>query len=160
MISSMRFTQATASRTVGTVLDPYRIQEAERAALGIPPLPLTPAQVTAVIEALHAPVGDQTAGLVGLLTHRVCPGVADGAQVKARFLTAITRGEDACPALGARDAVRLLGTMLGGYNVAPLVELLDDDSLGADAAAQLASMLLVFDAFHDVAERAQHGNPH
>ena len=159
-MQSMRFTQDGPVRTIRCMLDIYRTEAAERAAIGIPPLPLTAAQVIGLIRQLTAGTGAETLTLLDLLTHRVSPGVDDAAAVKAEFLATVARGEISAPPIGAPDAVALLGTMLGGYNVAPLVELLDNPSLGGVAAAQLAGTLLVFDAFHDVAARAQQGNPH
>jgi aconitate hydratase 2/2-methylisocitrate dehydratase len=141
------------------VLASYRILAAERAALGIPPLPLGAAQTADLTASLEAPDGPDTASLVQLLTDRVPPGVDEAAQVKARWLAAIARGERRSPAISDTAAVRLLGTMLGGYNVAPLVELLDSETLGALAGEQLARTLLVFEAFNDVVERADGGNP-
>ena len=146
----MRFTQDGPVRTIRCMLDIYRTEAAERAAIGIPPLPLTAAQVIGLIRQLTAGTGAETLTLLDLLTHPVSPGVDDAAAVKAEFLATVARGEISAPPIGAPDAVALLGTMLGGYNVAPLVELLDNPSLGGVAAAQLAGTLLVFDAFHDV----------
>src|SRR5580658_5053119 len=102
------------------MLDEYRIHEAERAALGIPPRPLSAAQTESVVAALTAPP-DEAGPLLGLLTNRVSPGVGEAAEVKARFLAGVTRGVPACPSLDPAAAVRLLGTMLGGYNILPLV---------------------------------------
>jgi aconitate hydratase 2/2-methylisocitrate dehydratase len=142
------------------MLQEYRTHVAERQAQGIPPKPLTAEQVTALVALCKAPPAGEEAFLLELLTERVPAGVDDAAYVKAAFLTAITKGEAQSPLLDARRAVELLGTMLGGYNIVPLVELLDDASLGALAAAQLEKTLLMFDAFHDVADRAKKGNVH
>ncbi len=141
------------------MLADYRILETERLAHGIPPLPLTAGQTAQLTESLEVPTGPETDSLVELLTHRVPPGVDEAARVKAGWLAAIARGERRSPAVTDSAAVRLLGTMRGGFNVAPLVALLDTDSLGAQAADELAHTLLVFDAFHDVADRAERGNP-
>ena len=140
------------------MLETYRQHVAERARLGLPPLPLTAAQVAALVELLKNPPADETDTLLELFTNRVPPGVDEAAYVKAAFLAALAKGEAKCRAISPARAVELLGTMLGGYNIGPLVDLLDDGELGAAAAAQLKHTLLVFDAFHDVRERAQNGN--
>ncbi len=142
------------------MLEAYREHAAERAALGIPPLPLNAEQVTALVELLKSPPAGEEEFLVDLLVERVPPGVDDAAYVKAGFLAALARGETASPLIDRERAVELLGTMLGGYNIAPLVELLDDDALGATAAEQLKHTLLMFDALHDVADKAEAGNDH
>ena len=92
------------------------------------------------------------------ITNRVPPGVDEAAYVKAGFLSAIAKGEAQSPLISKQRATELLGTMQGGYNIATLVELLDDAELGAVAAEQLKHTLLMFDAFHDVAEKAKAGN--
>ncbi len=134
-------------------------ESADRAALGIPPRPLDGAEVEDLIAALRLAPATEAISLVRLLTDRVPPGVDEAARVKAGFLAAIARGTASCPAISPSDAVALLGTMLGGYNVAALVELLDHPDLGPLAAEQLAGTLLVFDDFHDVAGLAEGGNP-
>jgi aconitate hydratase 2/2-methylisocitrate dehydratase len=139
------------------VLDNHHLDEGQRAALGLPPLPLTAAQVTALVAALATADRRRGRPLVEQLAHRVAPGVDDAAGVKAAFLAAVARGTAAVPALSAARAVELLGTMLGGPNVAALVDLLDHPDLGEVAAEGLARTLLVFDAFHDVVERAHRG---
>jgi len=98
--------------------------------------------------------------LVTLLTYRVPPGVDDAAKVKASFLSAVAHGDVACPLISDVKATQLLGTMLGGYNVKPLIDLLDRPSVATEAATGLKSTLLMFDAFHDVAEKATAGNAH
>ncbi len=142
------------------MLEAYRAHVAERAALGIPPLPLSKQQTQQLIELLQNPPPGEEAFLVDLITHRVPAGVDDAAQVKAEFLAKVGAGKAACPLLSRAKAVELLGTMLGGYNVKPLIELLDDQEVGAVAAAGLKKTLLMFDAFHDVAEKAKAGNVH
>src|SRR5690606_2955734 len=96
--------------------------------------------------------------LLDLLTHRVPAGVDDAAKVKASYLAALAFGSEKNPLISRERATELLGTMLGGYNVAPLVQLLDDAAVGGIAAAALKNTLLVFDAFHDVQEKAKAGN--
>ncbi len=140
------------------MLDTYRQHVAERAALGIPPLPLSAKQTADLIELLKNPPAGEEAFLVDLITHRVPAGVDDAAKVKASYLAAVAFGKETCPLIDQRKATELLGTMLGGYNIGPLIELLDDAQLGEIAAAGLKKTLLMFDAFHDVKEKAEKGN--
>ncbi|MBW8375774.1 bifunctional aconitate hydratase 2/2-methylisocitrate dehydratase [Stenotrophomonas sp.] len=140
------------------MLEAYRHHVAERAALGIPPLPLSAQQTADVIELLKNPPAGEAEFLLELLTHRGPAGVDDAAKVKASYLAAIALGSEVNPLITRERATELLGTMLGGYNVAPLVQLLDDATVGAIAADALKNTLLVFDAFHDVQEKAKAGN--
>ena len=140
------------------MLEAYRQHEAERAAQGIPAKPLSPEQVASLIEQLQNPATGDEATLVDLLANRVPPGVDEAAYVKAGFLSAVAKGEQQCALISSEQAVQMLGKMLGGYNIATLVELLDDATLAAQAAEQLKHTLLMFDAFHDVAEKAAGGN--
>ncbi len=140
------------------MLEAYRQHVAERAEQGIPPLPLDAAQVADLVELLKNPPAGEEQTLLELITDRVPPGVDEAAYVKAGFLAAIARGEASSPLIDKKHAVELLGTMLGGYNIQPLIELLDDGDLGELAAEQLKHTLLIFDAFHDVAEKAAAGN--
>ncbi|MCG6862025.1 MAG: bifunctional aconitate hydratase 2/2-methylisocitrate dehydratase [Chromatiaceae bacterium] len=140
------------------MLEAYRQHVAERAEQGIPPLPLSAEQVADLVELLkNPPVGEEDT-LVELLTDRVPPGVDEAAYVKAAFLAAVAKGEASSPLIGKQRAVELLGTMLGGYNIQPLIDLLDDKELGGLAGEQLKFTLLMFDAFHDVKEKADAGN--
>ncbi|ARN20479.1 bifunctional aconitate hydratase 2/2-methylisocitrate dehydratase [Piscinibacter gummiphilus] len=140
------------------MLQAYRQHVAERAALGIPPLPLSAQQTAELIELLKAPPAGEGAELVQLLTHRVPAGVDDAAKVKASYLAAVAHGTEACSLISREQATQLLGTMLGGYNISPLVDLLDDAAVGAVAAEGLKKTLLMFDQFHDVKEKADKGN--
>jgi aconitate hydratase 2 / 2-methylisocitrate dehydratase len=140
------------------MLEAYRKHVDERAAQGIPPLPLDAAQANELVALLKEPPAGEEDTLLALLTDRVPPGVDEAAYVKAGFLAAVSKGETACPLIDRRRAVELLGTMLGGYNIQPLIDLLDDPELGALAGEQLKFTLLMFDAFHDVEERARAGN--
>ena len=142
------------------MLQAYRQHAAERAALGIPPLPLTAAQTAELIELVKAPPAGEGSFLLDLLTHRVPPGVDDAAKVKASFLAAVAHGDLAVGLIGKAKATELLGTMVGGYNVHPLIELLDDADVAGVAAAALKKTLLMFDFFNDVAEKARSGNLH
>ncbi|MBL0085596.1 MAG: bifunctional aconitate hydratase 2/2-methylisocitrate dehydratase [Ideonella sp.] len=140
------------------MLQAYRQHVAERAALGIPPLPLTAQQTAEMIELVKAPPAGEEAFLLDLLTHRVPPGVDDAAKVKASFLSAVAHGDLAVKLVSKAKATELLGTMVGGYNVKPLIDLLDDPDVAGVAAAALKKTLLMFDFFHDVAEKAKAGN--
>ncbi len=140
------------------MLEAYREHVEERATQGIPPKPLSPEQVAELVELLKAPPAGEEETLLTLISERVPPGVDEAAYVKAGFLSAVAKGETQCPLIDAEAAVRLLGNMLGGYNIETLVSLLSDDALGAVAAEQLKHTLLMFDAFHDVEELAKAGN--
>ena len=140
------------------MLDAYRQHVAERAALGIPPLPLTAQQTADVIDLLKNPPAGEEQFLLDLITNRVPAGVDDAAKVKASYLAAVAFGTEKNALIPRARATELLGTMLGGYNIHPLVELLGDAEVGIVAANALKHTLLMFDAFHDVQEKAQQGN--
>ncbi|WP_027157271.1 bifunctional aconitate hydratase 2/2-methylisocitrate dehydratase [Methylobacter luteus] len=140
------------------MLDQYRKHVEERAAEGIVPKPLNAEQVAGLVELIKQPPAGEEAFLLDLLANRVPPGVDEAAYVKAGFLAAIAKGEVISPILDAARATELLGTMLGGYNIAPLIELLDNKALAPIAAKALSHTLLIFDAFHDVQEKAEAGN--
>jgi aconitate hydratase 2/2-methylisocitrate dehydratase len=140
------------------VLEAYREHVAERASQNIPPKPLNAEQVAALLELLKSPPAGEESYLLELISDRVPPGVDEAAYVKAGFLSAIARGEAESPLIDKRKAVALLGNMHGGYNIETLVSLLADSELGALAAGELKHTLLMFDAFHDVAELAGGGN--
>jgi aconitate hydratase 2/2-methylisocitrate dehydratase len=140
------------------MLEAYRAHVAERAEQGVPPLPLSADQVNGLVELLKNPPAGEEDTLMDLLINRVPPGVDDAAYVKAAFLAAVAKGEAASPLVNKEKAVELLGTMLGGYNIQPMIDLLDDADLGGLAAEQLKYTLLMFDAFHDVNEKAKAGN--
>ncbi len=140
------------------MLQEYRKHVEERAAQGVPPKPLDAAQTAALVELLKNPPAGEEAYLVDLLENRVPAGVDEAAYVKASFLAAVTKGEVSTPLVSQVRAVELLGTMLGGYNVQPLIAALDNDATSEAAAKALSHTLLMFDAFHDVAEKAKAGN--
>jgi len=141
------------------MLQAYRQHVAERAALGIPPLPLDAQQTAALIELIkNPPAGENPAELLDLLAHRVPPGVDDAAKVKASFLAAVAHGELQVKLIDKAKATELLGTMVGGYNVHPLIELLGDPQVAQIAADGLKKTLLMFDYFNDVADQAKAGN--
>ncbi|MBS0445957.1 MAG: bifunctional aconitate hydratase 2/2-methylisocitrate dehydratase [Proteobacteria bacterium] len=142
------------------MLNAYRLHVAERAALGIPPLPLSAQQTADLIELLKTPPAGEEAALVELITYRVPAGVDAAAKVKASWLAAVAHGSETCTLIDRRRATELLGTMLGGYNIGPLIELLDDEAVAAAAADALKKTLLMFDQFHDVKAKADAGNAH
>ncbi len=139
------------------MLNAYRSHVAERAAQGLPPLPLSAEQTAALVELLKAPPAGEEQALADLLENRVPAGVDQAAYVKAAFLADVAQGKASSPLVSREKAVQLLGTMLGGYNVGPLVDLLDGDMAG-HAVAALSKTILMFDAFHDVAEKMKAGN--
>jgi aconitate hydratase 2/2-methylisocitrate dehydratase len=140
------------------MLNAYRQHVAERAALGIPALPLSAQQTAELIELLKNPPAGEETFLVDLIANRVPAGVDDAAKVKASYLAAVAFGTEKCALISREKATELLGTMLGGYNIHPLIELLDDAQVGAIAGEALKKTLLMFDAFHDVKDKADKGN--
>ena len=136
----------------------YRNHVAERAAAEIPPLPLSADQAKEVCELLQAPTAGEGDELLTLLSQRISPGVDPAAAVKADYLSRVARGEVTSPLIDPKEAVRLLGTMLGGYNLTSLIDFLKDPALAETAAEALGHTLLVFDAYHQVMEMAQAGN--
>ncbi len=140
------------------MLEQYRNHVAERAAEGIVPKPLSADQVASLIELLKNPPAGEEAFLLDLLANRIPAGVDEAAYVKAAFLSDVAKGQTTCVLVSREEATRLLGTMLGGYNIPSLVELLDDAQVGPVAAGALKNTLLMFDAFHDVEEKRQAGN--
>ena len=140
------------------MIDAYLAHEKERAAQGIPALPLTPEQTSELCTLLQKPPKGKEKFLLNLLTERVSPGVDPSAKVKAEFLAGIVTGALKSPLVDAKAAIQLLGTMIGGYNVAPLVAALKDKKLADDAAKALSHITLVYDAFDEVAVLAKAKN--
>lgn len=140
------------------MLKQYRDHVAERAAEGIPPKPLSPEQVTDLVELLKNPPAGEEEFLFELISERVPPGVDEAAYVKAGFLSALIKGEVESPVINKEQAVKLLGNMHGGYNIVTLVDLLDDSQLAELAGEELKHTILMFDAFHDVEEKMKNGN--
>jgi len=140
------------------VLAQYRSHVTERAENGVVPQPLNAEQVSAIVELIKQPPAGEEEFILDLITHRVPAGVDEAAYVKAGFLAAVAKSEVQSPILNAERATELLGTMLGGYNIEALVDLLDKPALAPIAVKALSHTLLVFDAFHDVQEKAQAGN--
>ena len=141
-----------------SLFEAYRKHAAERAALGIPPLPLNPEQVTALVFFLRNPPKGEETFLMELLTDRVPPGVDESARIKADFLGGVASGKDKSPLISRQKATELLGTMLGGYNVRILIPLLGDPTVGSAAAESLKKTILVFNAIKDVQALAAKGN--
>ena len=143
------------------MLEAYRQHVKERAALGVAPKPLDAQQTAELVELLKNPPAGEAAFLLDLISQRVPAGVDQAAYVKAGFLAALCKGEVECPLIDRVRAVELLGTMLGGYNIQALIDCLDEEAPLAEAAVRaLAHTLLMFDAFHDVREKADAGNAH
>lgn len=140
------------------MLEAYRKHVEERAAEGVVPKPLDAEQVAGLVELLKNPPQGEESFILDLLENRIPPGVDEAAYVKAGFLTAVAKSEVASPLVSREKAAELLGTMQGGYNIAPLVEFLDDDALAPIAVKALSHTLLMFDAFYDVEEKAKAGN--
>jgi aconitate hydratase 2/2-methylisocitrate dehydratase len=139
------------------MLQEYREHVAERAAQGVTPKPLDAEQVVQLVELVKNPPQGEEALILELFTHRVPAGVDGAAYIKAGFLSAVAKGEASSPILSAEYATELLGTMLGGYNIQPMIDLLESE-LADTAANGLKKTLLMFDAFFDVKEKAEAGN--
>ncbi|CAK6686658.1 bifunctional aconitate hydratase 2/2-methylisocitrate dehydratase [Synechococcus sp. CBW1107] len=152
---------ASSSPDPASVLSSYRAAAAERQALGVPPLPLNAAETQALTELLAAPPAGEEAFLLHLLSERIPPGVDEAAYVKAGWLSGVAQGSVSSPLVSPVEAVQLLATMIGGYNVGALIELLssDDSTIAETAAEGLSRTLLVYDAYHDVFELAER-NPY
>lgn len=140
------------------MLEAYRAHVAERATLNIPPQALNAEQTAALVELIKNPPKGEEAFLVELISDRIPPGVDEAAYVKAAFLNAIVCGEATSPLIDKQHAIKLLGNMHGGYNIETLVAALDNAELAPLAANELKHTLLMFDAFHDVEEKAKAGN--
>jgi len=141
-----------------SVLDDYRQQTEERALEGIVPTPLTADQVSELVELVkNVPAGEEEY-ITSLLESRIPPGVDEAAYVKASFLASVAKGDVTSPILSQKRAIELLGTMMGGYNITPMIDALDDPELADTAVDQLANTLLMFDAFYDVEAKAKDGN--
>ncbi len=142
------------------MLNDYRKHVETRAAEGIFPQPLSADQTAALVELLKQPPSGEEDFIMALLSDRVPAGVDEAAYIKAGFLAAILKGDASSPLIDKQKATQLLGTMLGGYNIEPLINALDDDEIAATATTALSHTLLMFDAFHDVKEKADNGNAH
>ena len=136
------------------MIDAYRKHVAERAQEGVPPLPLNAEQTEQLVELLQNPPANEGPFLLDLITNQVPPGVDDASKVKAVFLTQVAKGEVSSSLIDRKKAANLLGTMIGGYNVQPLIDLLDDAELADEAVASLSNTLMVYDAFQVLADKA------
>lgn len=139
-------------------LEDYQKHVEQRKAAGVVPLPLNAEQTAQLIELLKAPAGQNTEYLMDLFENRIPAGVDEAAYVKASFLSAVVAGDVSSPLISKQRALELLGTMQGGYNIEPLVKALDNPELAPLAVKALSHTLLMFDSFHDVADRAKAGN--
>ena len=141
------------------MLEAYFKHVQERSAQGIPPRPLSPDETEEVCRLLENPPPDKADFLRDLLTNRVSPGVDSAAKVKAEWLGQLATGAIRSPALAREEAIRLLGTMLGGYNTGPLTALLEDETLAKHAAQALKGVILIYGGF-DVISRLAKSNGH
>ena len=136
------------------MLTEYQKHVEERAQEGLPPLALDAVQVSALVELLKLSTLENSEHCLELLIHRVPPGVDQAAYVKAGFLADVAAGNLVCPFINPIRATELLGTMMGGYNIQPLIDLLDKPETAATAEKALSRTLLIYDAYHDVVEKA------
>jgi aconitate hydratase 2/2-methylisocitrate dehydratase len=140
------------------VLEAYRQHAEERAKEGLPPLALNAKQVADLVELIKNPPAGEEEFIVDLLVNRVPPGVDQAAYVKAAFLADVAEGKISVSSIDRSRATFLLGTMLGGYNIEPLIRLLDDEATADEAVQALSNTLLIYDALHDVKVKAEQGN--
>ncbi len=140
------------------MIEAYLQHEAERNAQGLPALPLNPAQAKDLCALLVNPPAGKEAFLLNLLKERISPGVDPAAEVKAAFLAQIINGEVSSPLVSKVEAVQILGTMMGGYNIKPLVATLGNAELADAAASALSGMVMIYDAFDDVFALSKAGN--
>ena len=141
------------------MLNDYQHHLEQREQEGLPPLPLDSEQVTALVELLKRAKNNESEYLLSLLIHRVPPGVDQAAYVKAGFLSDVAKGNTLCESIDKVKATQLLGSMMGGYNIQPLIDLLDEDDTADAAEKALSTTLLIYDAFHDVVDKAS-SNPY
>ena len=143
-----------------SLVEAYKAHTEERAKLGVPPLALTAEQTAELVELLKADPIVEEDYLLDLLKNHVPPGVDDAAYVKAAFLNAILVGDAHCKAIDKVDAIKILGAMMGGFNVGPLVEALKSEhvEVAQAAADELKNTILVYDAFNDVKDLMDEGN--
>ncbi len=137
------------------MLESYFKNESERKLQGIPPLPLNPDEVQEVCQLLKNPPEGKEEILLNVLSNRVAPGVDPSAKLKAAWLTRVAKGDTSSPVLSRKKAVFLLGTMLGGYNVEPLLSLLEDSELAGEVAESLKKTILIYSTFDKVVEMAK-----
>jgi len=138
----------------------YKAHTEERAKLGVPPLALTAEQVADLVELLKVSPIVESDYVLNLFENKIPAGVDDAAYVKAAFLNDVVQGNVSCDAIDASHACVILGKMLGGFNVTPLVEALKIEAIAEVAATQLKNTLLVYDSFNDVKALMDAGNTH
>ncbi|MGM0623298.1 MAG: bifunctional aconitate hydratase 2/2-methylisocitrate dehydratase, partial [Campylobacterota bacterium] len=138
----------------------YKQHTEQRQKLGVPPLPLTQEQTTQLVGLMQQDNLSDGEYLLELFKNHISPGVDDAAQVKAAFLNDIIQDKTTCSLIDKKEAIKILGTMLGGYNVDPLVNALKVEEVAADAAHELENTLLVYDSFNDVKDLMDAGNEH
>jgi aconitate hydratase 2/2-methylisocitrate dehydratase len=141
------------------MLESYFKHEAERQKQGIPPLPLNPEETQEVCKQLENPPADKEELLLNLLRNRVSPGVDPSAKVKAAWLTKVAKGEISSQPLSKTEAVFMLGTMLGGYNIEPLLDFLEDREIAEESTKALKQIILVYSAFDKIVEMSK-SNPY
>lgn len=141
-----------------SIITEYKKHTTEREALGVPPLALTAEETVELIELLKADSLKEADYLMDLFENHVNPGVDDAAYVKAAFLNDVVQGKASSSVISREKAIEILGTMLGGFNVKPLVEALKIDALASLAADQLKNTILVYDSFNEVKELMDAGN--
>jgi len=134
------------------MIQAYRKHTNERQEKGLPPLPLTPTQTQQLCKLLEMPPAGEENYLLDLLVHHISPGVDPAAEIKAEWLNRIATGETTSPVVSPADAVGYLGTMLGGYNIEPLIALLSNDALGDLAATALKHTVLIYNAYDRIVE--------
>ena len=157
-VSRLALARSWGNRCASTFMTEYQAHVKERADEGIVPTPLDAAQAAGLVELMQSPPADEADELYHLLSQRIPPGVDEAAYVKASFLAAVAKGEATSPLVSKVRAIELLGTMMGGYNIVPMVEALKDAELAPAAVEGLSKTLLMFDAFYDVQELADGGN--
>eukprot|EP01060_Flectonema_neradi_P015375 TRINITY_DN219_c0_g2_i1.p1 TRINITY_DN219_c0_g2~~TRINITY_DN219_c0_g2_i1.p1 ORF type:complete len:878 (+),score=244.36 TRINITY_DN219_c0_g2_i1:60-2693(+) len=153
----LTFSRLTARRwkNWGAFAEAYKKHVDERSALGLPPLPLNEAQVQELVEVVKSPDNKDIPEVMALMRERIPAGVDDAARHKAAYLANVAKGSEENNFFSRVEATEMLGEMQGGFNVAPLIDLLDDDVCGDAAAKALMRTILVFDAFHDIAEKSK-----
>jgi len=134
------------------IMDEYLEHASQRKSSGIPPLPLNPRQTQAVCQLLQSPPSGEENFLMELFKNRISPGVDPAAQVKADFLGKVLNGDSSSPLFDKKEAIRILGTMMGGYNIKYLIDALKEEELAEEAVKVLSHITLVYDSFEEVLE--------
>jgi len=140
------------------MLDKYFKYAEKRRNLGIPPKPLSIGDTVLICQGLEDSLTDDKEGLIDLLRTRVNPGVDPAAKIKSEWLYSVAKGIKKSPVIDREEAVAMLGSMLGGYNVKMLIELLGDNICAAWSFEALKNILLIYDAFDEIVDLAKHNN--